>query len=261
MLILRAENLSNQSGIVHGFFGRTGGVSTGIYESLNCGPGSNDSRAAVIENRRRAADALGTAALVTLGQIHGAHVLTVTAPWRLGETPADDSKHIPLADAMVTKTRGIALGILAADCAPVLLADGAAGVIGAAHAGWKGALGGVIEATVAAMEKLGAHRTRIAAAIGPCISQANYEVGAEFRARFAADEANARFFQAGSRALHHQFDLAAFAANRLNRAGVDNVSRQNVCTYAHEAEFYSFRRATHRGEADYGRELSAIVLV
>jgi len=225
MLILHAENLSNQSGIVHGFFGRKGGVSAGLYESLNCGPGSNDSRAAVIENRRRAADALGTAALVTLGQIHSAHVLTVTAPWRLGETPAEDPKHIPLADAMVTKTRGIALGILSADCAPVLLADGAAGVIGAAHAGWKGALGGVIEATVAAMEKLGARRARIAAAIGPCISQANYEVGAEFRARFAAD-AHCWFDCCGSLALPSEalFWPPSYELRSLRATGVSSAS-------------------------------------
>ena len=251
MLILRADNLSHQPGIAHGFFGRTGGVSRGLYESLNCGLGSQDDAANVSENRRRAQEALGASALNTLYQVHSASVVTVEVPWNTG----------PQADAMVSKTKGIALGILSADCAPVLLADGDAGVIGAAHAGWKGALSGVIEAAVVAMEKLGARRTRIAAAIGPCISQANYEVGAEFRQRFvAADPANGRFFAAGRRAAHHQFDLEAFAADRLSRAGVDNVSRLTLCTYAREAEFFSFRRATHRGEADYGRELSAIVL-
>lgn len=251
MLKLHAPNLTTLPTIVHGFFGRTGGVSTGIYESLNCGPGSSDEPKNVAENRRRAKTALGTPEINTLYQVHGAQTVIVEAPWSVP----------PRADAMVTKTRGIALGILAADCAPVLLADGAAGVIGAAHAGWKGALGGVIEAAVAAMEKLGAQRTRIAAAIGPCISQANYEVTGDFRTRFLeAEAANVRFFAPGLRAAHHQFDLEAFTADRLNRAGVDNVSRLSRCTYAHEAEFFSFRRATHRGEADYGRELSAIVL-
>lgn len=251
MLINRAENLLTVPGIAHGFFGRTGGVSRGLYESLNCGLGSSDDADHVRENRHRAQDALGAAALNTLYQVHSASVVTVEAPWNAG----------PQADAMVSNTKGIALGILSADCAPVLLADADAGVIGAAHAGWKGALSGVIEAAIVAMEKLGAQRARIAAAIGPCISQANYEVGAEFHQRFVdGDPANARFFVAGSRAGHHQFDLEAFAADRLNRAGVDNVSRLVACTYAREGEFFSFRRATHRGEADYGRELSAIVL-
>ena len=251
MLILRADNISTLSGIAHGFFGRRGGVSRGLYDSLNCGLGSADNADHVGENRRRVQQALGAKALCTLYQVHSATVVTVEAPWNAG----------PQADAMVGKTKGLALGILSADCAPVLLADADAGVIGAAHAGWKGALAGVIEAAVAAMEKLGARRTRIAAAIGPCISQVNYEVGAELRQRFVdADPASARFFATGSRAHHHQFDLEGFAADRLSRAGVDNVSRLGACTYAREAEFFSFRRATHRGEADYGRELSAIVL-
>lgn len=250
MLILRADAL-NVPAIAHGFFGRTGGVSRGIYASLNCGPGSSDDPSNVAENRRRAREALGASALNTLYQIHSPNAVTVDAAWSIG----------PQADAMVTKTRGIALGILSADCAPVLFADAEAQVIGAAHAGWKGALSGVIEATVAAMEALGARRSRIAAALGPCISQANYEVGEEFHARFvAADATNVRFFAAGARAGHHQFDLEAFVAARLVHAGVANLSRLSTCTYAHEAEFFSFRRATHRGEKDYGRELSAIVL-
>jgi polyphenol oxidase len=185
----------------------------------------------------------------------------VTKAWPIGETPADDANHIPLGDAMVTATPCIALGILTADCAPILLADGEAGVIGAAHAGWKGALSGVIANTVAAMEKLGARRNGIAAAIGPCISQANYEVGAEFRARFLeADAGDAGFFTTGDRAGHHRFDLDAFAADRLAQAGVDKIERLSACTYARDADFFSFRRATHRGEKDYGREISAIVL-
>ena len=251
MLILRAANLSDSPAISHGFFGRTGGASLGIYASLNCGPGSNDDPANVAENRRRARVALGASALNTLYQIHSPNVVNVDAPWSIA----------PQADAMVTKTRGIALGILSADCAPVLFADVESEVIGAAHAGWKGALTGVIEATVATMEAQGARRSRIAAALGPCISQANYEVGEEFRDRFvAADPANTGYFAAGTRAGHHQFDLEEFVAARLVHAGVANLSRLSTCTYAHEAEFFSFRRATHRGEKDYGRELSAIVL-
>src|ERR1700689_299895 len=192
MIILRSSNLSQLPAIAHGFFGRTGGASEGIFESLNCGPGSGDARAHVRENRRRVSEALGGAALVTLGQIHGTDVLTVSTPWDIGETPADDPKHIPLGDAMVTDRPGVALGILTADCTPVLFADAQARVIGAAHAGWKGAAGGVLEATIAAMEKLGAKPARLVAAIGPTISQANYEVGQDLRDRFSGDDA--RFF-------------------------------------------------------------------
>ena len=226
-------------------------MSTGIYESLNCGPGSADDPAHVTENRRRARDALGAEALNTLYQIHSATAVAVDSPW---QTP-------PLADAMVTRTKGIALGILSADCAPVLFADAEAGVIGAAHAGWKGALDGVTDSAIAAMEALGARRAQMAAAIGPCISQANYEVGEEFRARFlgAMDE-NARFFITGRRQDHHHFDLESYVAHRLTRAGLANVSRLSACTYAREADFFSFRRATHHGEKGYGREISAIVL-
>ena len=250
MLIITAENL-RLPGIAHGFFGRTGGVSGGIYASLNCGPGSKDVPAAVEENRQLVRRSLGAESLNTLYQIHCPTAVTVDASW----------KAAPQADAMVTKTRGIALGILSADCAPVLFADAEAGVIGAAHAGWKGALAGVTDSAIAAMEALGARRDRIAAAIGPCISQTNYEVGEDFRAKFiAADSGNARFFTAGTRAAHHQFDLEAYVAFRLRAAGVANVSRLAACTYARETDFFSFRRATHRGEADYGREISAIVL-
>jgi YfiH family protein len=257
MLVLRADNLS----VPHGFFGRTGGVSEGLYTSLNCGPGSGDMRENVIENRRRVRDALGAEALATLGQVHSANVVTVTKPWRIGTTPEEDKLHIPLGDAMVTAVPGIALGILTADCAPVLFADVEAGVIGAAHAGWKGAIGGVIANTVAAMETLGARHSRIGCAIGPCISQANYEVGPEFRARFMGEDAGfARFFVASDRADHHRFDLAGFAADRLKAAGVDRIGTLEACTYARPADFFSFRRATHAGERDYGREISAIVL-
>jgi YfiH family protein len=238
-------------GIVHGFFGRTGGVSEGLYDSLNCGPGSKDAPEAVAENRRRVAAALGPELrLVSLRQVHSAavHVLPM---WDGGTE----------GDAMVTATPGLALGILTADCAPVLLADARAGVIGAAHAGWKGALGGVLEATVAAMEKLGAARGRIAAAIGPCITQAHYEVGAEMRAAILEKGSGARrFFVPSDRAGHYRFDLGGFAAGRLAAAGVGHVESLGLCTYPEANGFFSYRRATHRGESDYGREISAIAL-
>lgn len=262
MFTLKADNLSAQKGIAHGFFGRTGGVSKGIFASLNCGPGSGDERSAVIENRRRVAEALAPKSdLVTVGQIHETTVITVTRPWQIGTTPDEDRLRIPLGDAMVTKERGIALGILTADCAPVLFADSQAQVIGAAHAGWKGAISGVIEATLAAMESLGASRTRVAAAIGPCIAQENYEVGPEFRARFvASDAANARYFVPSERAEHHRFDLENYVAGRLRHAGVTDITPLRACTYAREQDFFSFRRTTHRGEKDYGREISTILL-
>jgi len=253
MNILHAENLASKR-IAHGFFGRKGGVSHGIFASLNCGPGSGDARAAVIENRRRAADTLKAGSrLLTLHQIHSANAATVTAPWNLGEGPQ--------ADAMVTRERNLALGILTADCAPVLLADTEAGVIGAAHAGWRGALAGVTDSSIAAMEAIGAKRNRIATAIGPCISKVNYEVAFEFRDRFvAADSRNIGYFAAGDRADHFRFDLEGYVEMRLNEAGVASIVRCSACTYAHEDDFFSFRRATHCGETDYGRQVSAIVL-
>jgi YfiH family protein len=249
--MLRAKNLT---AIKHGFFGRRGGVSQGVFASLNCGAGSGDTRDAVIENRRRATAQLSPdTKLVTVHQIHSANAVIVTTPWDIGEGPQ--------ADAMATNVPDIALGILTADCAPVLFADREANVIGAAHAGWKGALGGIIESTLTAMESLGAQRNRIAAAIGPCISQPNYEIGPEFREAFlAADSGHATFFVPSSKADHWRFDLEGFVAHRLTLAGVENVARLSACTYAREADFYSFRRATHRGEKDYGRQLSAILL-
>ena len=253
MLILKSGGL-NESGIVHGFFGRTGGVSQGIYASLNCGPGSGDTREAVLENRARAAKALSAAArLVTLYQVHGAEAVTVTAPWEIAANPK--------ADAMVTDRPGIALGILTADCAPILLADATARVIGAAHAGWGGAFGGVADSVVAAMEGLGAQRGRIRAAVGPCIGQTAYEVGPEFEARFrAADPGNSRFFRTGARSGHWQFDLPAYVSHRLARAGVGSIDGLGACTYERDADFFSYRRATHWRESDYGRQLSAIML-
>lgn len=256
MAILRSSSLTG-AWIAHAFFGRTGGVSTGIFASLNCGPGSGDARDKVVENRGRALAQLSPdsgATLLTLYQVHSNKAVVVTEPWEIGGAPQ--------ADAMATKVPGLALGILTADCAPVLLADARAKVIGAAHAGWKGALSGVIEGAVAAMESLGADRNRIAAAIGPCISQANYEVGPEFEARFReADPSYAGFFEpSAAKPDHRHFDLSGFVAARLRAAGVQSVDVVSADTYAGEAEFFSFRRATHRGETDYGRQLSAILL-
>ena len=244
----------NLPGFAHGFFGREGGVSTGLYESLNCGPGSSDEPKAVAENRRLVAATLAPgvqgARLISLSQIHSAVVHTLPA-W----------EERPEGDAMVTATPGLALGILTADCAPVLLADPKARVIGAAHAGWKGALAGVLEAAQEAMEKLGAQRDRINAAIGPCISQDNYEVGDDFRARFLEQGAkHRRFFVPSDREGHHRFDLPEFAAYRLTAAGVGSVERLGICTYPPENGFFSFRRTTHAKEPDYGRQISAIVL-
>ena len=250
---LEAPNLTAVPGVAHGFFGRDGGVSTGLYASLNCGPGSRDDSAAVAQNRARVAAALAPATkLVGLAQVHSPFVHLVGPEW--------DTAHYPEGDAMATATPGLGLSILTADCAPVLFADARAGVIGAAHAGWKGAFGGVVEATIAAMESLGAQRDDIHAAIGPCISAANYEVGADFRARFVeADAANARFFTPG-RPDHHHFALERYVAARLEAADLASVLPLGVCTYPAENGFFSFRRATHAGAADYGREISAILL-
>jgi YfiH family protein len=235
----------------HGFFTREGGVSTGIYAGLNCGPGSGDDADAVAENRSRVAAHLGAATLLSLHQVHSPDVVTVTGPWQ-GERPK--------ADAMVTDRPGIALGILTADCAPVLFADREAGVVGAAHAGWKGAVGGVVEATLAAMAALGARRERVVAAIGPTISQRAYEVGPEFVERFLdEDPEHARFFAggAGDRAM---FDLPGFLLARLREEGVAVATWTGHCTYADAARFFSYRRTTHRGEGDYGRLVAAIMV-
>ena len=254
ILIEKSQALSTIKGIAHGFFGRTGGVSNGVFTSLNCGPGSGDDKAHVAENRDRVAAALKDGAkLVTLSQVHSATVFAVEKPWVMGQG-ADG-------DAMATNVPGIALGILTADCAPVLFADEKAGVIGAAHAGWKGAFTGVLEATIAAMEKLGAAREHIRVAIGPNISQANYEVGPEFKARFMAqNESHARFFTAETANGHCRFDLEGYAKARLELAGVGQVDALGMCTYGANADFFSFRRTTHRAEKDYGRQVSAIVL-
>ena len=240
-------------GIAHGFTGRRGGVSAGLVAGLNVGLGSDDDPAAVHENRRRAAEAiLPGSTLVTLHQVHSADVVRVNAA-----IPVDER---PRADAMVTDRPGLLLGVLGADCPPILFADRAAGVVGAAHSGWKGAFAGVGEATVAAMERMGAHREAIVAAIGPCIQQKSYEVDAGFFRRFCeADPENERFFREG-RVDHFQFDLEGYIAARLAACGIGTVHVSGVDTYSDEAGYYSFRRATHRGEPDYGRQMGAIGL-
>lgn len=237
----------------HGFFTRLGGASTGVFESLNCGPGSDDDSAVVDENRRRVADAFGQPEdrLATVHQTHSADVLHVTEP------PAAPR---PKCDAMVTDVAGIVLGILTADCQPVLFADASAGVVGAAHAGWKGALGGVLEATVEAMEGLGARRENIAAVIGPSISQENYEVGPEFHAQFLANDPSFAQYFAPGKTDRMMFDLPGFGLARLTKAGLGSVSWTGHCTYADPQRFFSFRRATHRKEQDYGRLISAIMI-
>lgn len=239
------------NGCPHGFFGRRGGVSTGALEGLNVGYGSNDDRSAIDENRRLAVAALPSdGELVTVHQVHSAEVVHVDRPW-----PHDAR---PRADAMVTDRPDLLLGILTADCAPVLFADPGASVVGAAHAGWRGALAGVTDSTIAAMERIGARRDRIHAAVGPCIGQASYEVDEDFRSRFLGDDAdNARFFVSGAQGKPH-FDLEAYVVHRLIAAGIGEVEALNLDTYADADRFYSYRRSTHRGEADYGRQLSAI---
>lgn len=245
----------DMSGIRHGFFTRRGGVSEGIYGSLNIGLGSKDDPARVAENRGRVADAMEVprARLVTPWQYHSAIALTVERPWTNDDRPE--------ADAVVTRTPGLALGISTADCTPVLFADPDAKVVGAAHAGWRGALAGVLDATVDAMEQLGADRRRIVAVIGPTISQANYEVGDDFRDTFlAADPENACWFAAAPGKAKPHFDLPAYAADRLRRASIGTIVDLGRCTYADEDRFFSFRRTTHRAEPDYGRLISAISL-
>lgn len=253
--MLQAHALSNLPGIRHAFFTRAGGVSQGIYESLNSGVGSNDDPANVTENRARMAASLGVAPerFLTAYQIHSPQVVTVEAPWSPSERPK--------ADAIVTHTPGLAIGVSTADCGPVLLADPEARVIGAAHAGWRGALTGVIEATVAAMETLGAKRDRMVAAAGPMIRQPNYEVGQDLLDRFVAVEpSNVRFFIRANRPGHMMFDLAGYVVSQLRRAEIAQIEDVGLCTYANPAQFYSYRRATHLAEPDYGRHVNAIVL-
>ena len=237
-------------GVPHGFLGRRGGVSVGTIAGLNVGHGAEDDSEAVAENRRRAVAAvLPGARLATVFQVHSSDAVAVREPW-----PHDER---PRADALVTDRPGLLLGVVTADCAPVLLADREAGVVGAAHAGWRGAHGGVIEAAVAAMERLGAARSRIAAAVGPTIAQLSYEIDIGFRDAFAAGD---DCFFAPGREGHWQFDLAGYVTARLHAAGIETVDTLGLDTYADEGRFYSFRRATHRGEPTYGRQFSLIGL-
>jgi len=252
--MIKAKSLS-LPGLRHGFFTRQGGVSGGLYASLNGGLGSRDAAHAVAENRARMAAALAVEPdrLLTAYQIHSPHVVAAEAPWTAAERPR--------ADAIVTRTRGLAVGVTTADCGPILLADVEASVVGAAHAGWRGALSGVVEAAVEAMEGLGAARKNIRAVLGPMIRQENYEVGPDLIARFAAeDAASDPFFRPATREGHALFDLPGYIAARLRRAGVGHVEDLDLCTYADADSFFSFRRSTHRAEVDYGRHVNAIVL-
>jgi hypothetical protein len=253
--VLKSASLSPLPGVQHGFFTRTGGVSTGCYDSLNGGVGSNDVPDHVAENRARMAAAVGVPAarLITAYQIHSPTVVTVERPW--------DASARPKADAIVTQATGLAIAVSTADCGPVLFADAQARVIGAAHAGWRGALAGVAEATIAAMERCGADRSRIVAALGPMIRQPSYEVGPEFVDQFRRDDpGNERFFQGAARAGHALFDLAGYVAARLAKAGIRRIDDLGRCTYAEPDTFFSYRRSVHRREPDYGRHLNAIAL-
>ncbi|KTE01160.1 polyphenol oxidase [Sphingopyxis sp. H038] len=241
------------AGVAHGFFGRRGGVSAGELASLNCGLGSGDDPALIAENRRRVADAaLPGATLTGLYQVHGNRCMIIESETDLAARPE--------ADGLATRTPGILLGILTADCVPVLFADREAGVVGAAHAGWKGAIAGITDATLGAMESLGASRANIAVAIGPCIARASYEVDENFVQRFVADDpANERFFAAGKPG-HAMFDIAAYVAARLTAAGVTRIAIGGQDTYAEGQDYFSYRRACHKGENSYGRQLSVIGL-
>ena len=253
--MITLDLLDRDPRIRHGYFTREGGVSGGLFESLNCGFGSGDAAETVARNRAFATERLGLSPdrLVTCHQVHGTTVVTVENPW-----PPDAA---PRADGLVTCSSGIALGILTADCAPILFADAVARVIGAAHGGWRGALGGIIEATLDRMEALGAKRARIRAGIGPCIAKRSYEVGPEFPAPFLADDpANADYFAPAMRTDHFLFDLPGYIEGRLARAGVALIDRAARDTVAEDSVFFSYRRACLRGEPVYGRALSAIAL-
>lgn len=248
-----ADNLSSLPGVAHGFFTRRGGVSQGIYDALNCGLGSQDDAAAVQENRARVARHLGAAVVLTAHQVHSAVAVAVRTPWQHDRRPR--------CDAIVTATPGIAVGVLSADCAPILFADPVARVVGAAHAGWRGAVGGIAEATIAEMEALGARRERIAAAVGPSIGPRVYQVGADFQAAVVAQDAAATpYFHEPSPGARPHFDLPGYVVGRLERAGVAVLRNVPPCTYDVHQLFFSFRRSQSEKEPDYGRQISAIVL-
>jgi len=255
---LTSSILSESRDLRHGFFTRQGGVSRGIYASLNCGPGSGDDSAHVAENRARVMRAMdfpadASQALNTLTQIHSAEVVRLRQALPAGRYPR--------ADALVTNVPGLVVGALAADCVPVLFADMDGGVVAAAHAGWKGALAGIVDATVASMSELGAQAERIVACVGPCIQQQSYEVGAELRQRFVDSHPdNGAYFRGSERGGHFMFDLSEYVTHRVQAAGVAGVERLEQDTYTSEQDFFSYRRATHSGEPDYGRQVSAIAL-
>jgi len=254
-MYVEAPELATYPNIRHAFFTREGGVSEGIYASLNGGLGSSDDPEKVRENRRRMAAELEVApeALVSVHQVHSADAVIVEKPWE-GQRPK--------ADGMATAVPGIALGITTADCGPVLFADPHLGIIGAAHAGWRGASTGILEATIEAMERLGARRDKIVAVLGPTIGPDAYEVGTEFRANFVGlDPRNEDFFRPSEREGHAMFDLPAYIGRRLEQAGIGEFANLGLCTYSHEDQFFSYRRTTHRGEPDYGRLISAITLI
>ncbi|NQW00298.1 MAG: peptidoglycan editing factor PgeF [Rhodospirillales bacterium] len=253
--MITASELAKDKSVKHGFFTRRDGVSSGIFAGLNCGYGSGDDPSNIDRNRAVAMAKLGLGRedLNTIYQIHSADVVVASKPWALADRPR--------ADGLVTVQPGLALGILTADCTPVLFCDSQAGVIGAAHAGWKGALGGVLSETVQKMEELGGDRSRITAAVGPCIHQPSYEVGPEFYGSFVDHEmANQRYFIPSAKAGHYLFDLPRFVVDKLTALGLAAIEHVALDTYQNEELFYSYRRATHRREADYGRGLSVIVL-
>ena len=241
--------------IAHGFFGRQGGYSKGIFASLNCGLGSGDDRATVVRNREVVAKAIGGSEpqIVTAYQVHSADAIFVTKPWLHDERPK--------VDGMVTNVRGLILGTLTADCGPLLFSDKKAGVIGCSHAGWKGALTGITDATVLRMEELGAKRENVVAVLGPTISKTAYEVGPEFFQRFIdASPRNKIYFSESVRREHHMFDLPAFLTDRMKAFGIGTVIDCGLCTYTRDEEYFSYRRATHAQEKDYGRQIAAITL-
>ena len=253
-MLIEAKSLAEIENLRHGFFTREGGVSDGIYASLNCGLGSSDVTDKVMENRRRVEACLGSVDhLVTPYQCHSADVVVADGPWT--------RENMPRADGIVTDRPGLAIGVSTADCVPVLFAEPTAGVVGAAHAGWRGARAGVLEATISAMQELGASRSAITAAIGPAISQAAYEVGEDFERNFIAENAqNDRFFTRKDPASRPHFDLTGYVASRLENAEVGKVEDVKTCTYGQENRLFSYRRATHRAESDYGRQISAILV-
>jgi len=252
--MIKAPVIADISGVSHGFFTRQGGHSRGIFASLNTGLGADEDKETILKNRQIVADKLGAEQLVTPYQYHSAVVLNVDTAW--------DWQSPPKADGLVTRQKGLAIAVNTADCTPVIFADVKREVVGIAHAGWKGTVGGVLEATVVAMTELGARRENIVAAIGPTISQENYEVGPEFVEQFLADDPDsARFFIASERAGHAMFDLPACVMARLQKCHLKQIENLALCTYGDEERFFSYRRATHRSEPDYGRQMSAVCLL